>query len=104
MNSSVEKDSLGEIVFKYYEYYPGDSKDEHYQVLVAFLPTDVMDAYNKHQSESDDLGIAYINKQLKEFDLDDDDIFFYFEEEDYRKAFANTPHEGDVLVEVENGM
>lgn len=103
MNNSVEK-SLGEIVFKYYEYYPGDEKEEHYQVLVAFLPTDMMEAYQNHQSESDDLGIAYLNKQLKEYGLDDDDIFFYFEESDYRKAIIDHPHGGDVLVEVENGM
>lgn len=94
---------MSEIVIKEYEYYPGDC-DEHKTVYVAFLPEDIMIAFNQHQSESDELGVDYINEQLKETGLEDDDIFFYFEEKDYRKAIINHPDGGDVLVEVENGM
>lgn len=91
---------MKELVVRDYDYYPGDC-DEWAPARVAFLPKDIMHAFQMHSQEDEDLGIDYINKVLSEsgYDFDDDDIFYYMDADDYRRAIINRPHDGDVLVE-----
>lgn len=93
-----------EIEVRRYVYIPGDSPNEEHEVLIAFLPADIYEAFNNHCNEFNDSEVDYINKVLAEIGYSDEDIFFYMEADEYQEVYSNMPHEGDLLREAENGV